>query len=87
MLSSTAGAADYQGDHLGEFAMAGVHGGRPFYKQKNTEGGPDMFLFSYCDLLDCDWVVGPTLGEDSAWLRNYRVIHCNCNLLYLSDGH
>ena len=63
VLSSTAGAAEYVGSHLGEFAMAGVYGGRPYFKQKNTEeANSDVFLYSYCDLLDCDWKVGATLG-------------------------
>jgi len=75
VLSSTAGAARYQGSSLGEFTMAGVHGGRPYYKQKDTEGNPDLFLFSSCDLLqivNCDWLVGPTLGGNIASLVNYQ---------------
>ena len=53
--------------------MAGVYGGRPYFKQKNTEeGNSDVFLYSYCDLLDCDWKVGATLGGKSAGLLNYQ---------------
>ena len=53
--------------------MAGVYGGRPYFKQKNTEeGNSDVFLYSYCDLLDCDWKVGPTLGGYMAGLKNYQ---------------
>ena len=39
VLSSTGGAADHQGDTLGEFVEAGEHGGQPYYRQRDTEGG------------------------------------------------
>ena len=39
VLSSTSGAAENVGDKLGEFVEAGEHGGRPYYRQRDTEGG------------------------------------------------
>ena len=58
MLSSIAGAAEYPGHRLGEFVEAGEHGGRPYYKQRDTEGSRDTFLFSEGGI----WMVGNTLG-------------------------
>ena len=58
VLSSTAGAAEHQGSKLGEFVKAGEHGGRPYYKQRDTEGSEDMFLFSEGGI----WIVGSNLG-------------------------
>merc|ERR1719237_397367 len=51
VLSSTAGAAEYQGSKLGEFVEAGEHGGKPFYRQRDTEGSSETFLYS-------EWLVG-----------------------------
>ena len=39
VLSSTSGAAENVGAFLGEFVEAGEHGGRPYYRQRDTEGG------------------------------------------------
>ena len=39
VLSSTAKAAERVGGSLGEFVEAGEHGGRPYYRQRDTEGG------------------------------------------------
>ena len=58
-LSSTAGAAGHQGGSLGEFEEAGEHGGRPYYRQKDTEGNKDAFLYSEGG----KWLVSNTLGE------------------------
>ena len=39
MFSSTAGAAEYRGDSLGEFVRMGdYYNNRPYYKQEDTEG-------------------------------------------------
>merc|ERR1712007_60474 len=46
VFSSTAGAAEYQGTSLGEFVRVGDYNGRPFYKQRDTEGSENTFLFS-----------------------------------------
>lgn len=66
VLSSTAGAAEYQGARLGEFVEAGEHGGRPFFTQRDTEGVSDKFLYSEGG----KWWVSDILGESSGWLRN-----------------
>ena len=44
MLSSTGGAAEYNGDSLGEYEEQGSFEGRPFFKQRDTEGKTDKFL-------------------------------------------
>ena len=72
MLSSTAGAAEYQGGSLGEFVEAGEYGGRPFYIQRDTEGVRDNFLYSEGG----EWVVSGTLGASSGlWLLNREDSH------------
>ena len=38
VLSSTAAAAESHGHKLGEFVVAGEHHGRPYYRQRDTEG-------------------------------------------------
>ena len=53
VLSSTASAAENQGDRLGEFLRVGVYEGRPFYKQRDTLGRTNTFLYSEGD----KWVV------------------------------
>ena len=68
MLSSTARAAEHQGSILGEFVEAGEHGGRPYYRQRNTEGTKDIFLYSEAG----QWWVSDTLGGSSANLENYQ---------------
>ena len=68
MLSSTAGAAEYQGDMLGEFVEAGEHGGRPYYRQRDTEGKSDHFLYSEGG----EWLVSGTLGKSVGELTNYE---------------
>ena len=68
VLSSTAGAAEYQGDMLGEFVEAGEHGGRPYYRQRDTEGKSDHFLYSEGG----EWLVSDTLGKSVGELTNYE---------------
>ena len=58
MLSSTAGAAEHRGDSLGEYVEAGEHGGRPYFKQRDTVGSADWFLYS----TGGKWHVSATLG-------------------------
>ena len=66
MLSSTAGAAEWVGSRLGEFVEAGEHGGRPFYKQRDTEGAVNFFLYSEGG----NWLVSNTLGKLGGGLGN-----------------
>ena len=66
MLSSTAGAAEEVGSFLGEFVEAGEHGGRPFYKQRDTEGAVNFFLYSEGG----NWLVSNTLGKLGGGLGN-----------------
>ena len=65
MLSSTAGAAENVGV-LGEFVEAGEHGGRPYFRQRDTEGTEDIFLYSEGG----KWWVNDILGESTGSLRN-----------------
>ena len=67
MLSSSTGAAEYMGEYMGEFVEAGEHGGRPYYRQRDTEG-KDAFLYNKGG----EWLVGPTLGGSRWTLRNYQ---------------
>ena len=67
VLSSTAGAAEHQGNKLGEFVEAGEHGGRPYYRQRDTEGNRENFLYRRGG----EWVVSDTLGKSvGAGLKN-----------------
>ena len=54
------------GGKLGEFVEAGEHGGRPFYRQRDTEGQQGRFLYSEGG----EWFVSDTLGKLAGWLRN-----------------
>ena len=44
VLSSTGGAAEYNGDTLGEYAEEGEYEERPYFKQRDTEGVNDTYL-------------------------------------------
>ena len=68
VLSSTAKAAERKGDSLGEFVEAGEHGGRPYYRQRDTEGRSENFLYSEGG----KWVVSDTLGDSYGRLRNHQ---------------
>ena len=68
VLSSTAGAAEYQGPKLGEFVEAGEHGGRPYFRQRDTLGKAGTFLYNEGG----NWLVSETLGGSMAHLRNYQ---------------
>ena len=75
MFSSVAGAAEHQGHRLGEFVEAGEYNGRPFYKQRDTEGtsslpgNEDMFLY-YSEHYSDGWWVSGTLGGSTGSLYN-----------------
>ena len=47
VFSSTGGAAEYNGDTLGEYVEEGEYEGRPYFKQRDTEGGNDIFLCTW----------------------------------------
>jgi len=66
VLSSTAGAAERVGGILGEFVEAGEYGGRPFFRQRDTEGQRGNFLYSEGG----EWWVSDILGESNGFLRN-----------------
>ena len=66
VLSSTAQAAEEVGKSLGEFVEAGEHGGRPYYRQRDTEGRSDNFLYSK----EGKWLVSSRLGDSYGRLRN-----------------
>ena len=73
VLSSTAGAAEYEGDLLGMYFELGTSRGRPFYKQRDTVGKIDYFLYynGACGKKS-GWFAGSRLGKcsDLAYLRN-----------------
>ena len=64
MLSSNASAAENQGDRLGEFLRVGVYEGREFYKQRDTLGRTNTYLYSEGD----KWVVREDLPEKKPFL-------------------
>ena len=66
VFSSTAGAAEWWGHLLGEYVEAGEHGGRPYYKQRDTEGRSENFLYSEGG----EWVVSSDLGDSYGRLKN-----------------
>merc|ERR1712013_356110 len=66
VLSSKAGAAEYVGGALGEFVRIGDHNNRPHYKQRDTEGVTDHYLY----YISGGWRVSPTLGGSLSWLKN-----------------
>ena len=68
MLSSTAGAAEWVGNRLGEFVEAGEHGGRPYYLQRNTEKRQPNYLFfeDYC------WRVSETFESRNSNVKNCK---------------
>ena len=68
VLSSTAGAAEWQGSCLGEFVESGEHGGRLRFTQRDTEGSQPHYLF----FEDSCWQVSKTLGNRNHYIRNCR---------------
>ena len=87
MLSSTAEAAEYQGSRLGEFVRVGDYNNRPFYKQRDTEGGEDVYMYYHMYIND-EWRVGPTLGGPRVGLRNRQDTYLppRANWLYAKNG-
>jgi len=82
VLSSTAGAAEYFGDRLGEFVRMGdYYNNRPYYKQRETEEQRDLYLYY---MTDDRWWVGSTLGKSQGGLYNTQdtILPPKANWLY-----
>ena len=72
VISSTAWAAEYSGNRLGEYVEEGIHNGRPYYKQREDTGKTDTFLY-YNGACEDEkrWMVGEDLGVcRTPYLRN-----------------
>ena len=67
VFSSAAGAAEYQGDLLGEFLERGNYNGRMSYVQQDNVGQKDFFLYYHKQGV---WLVGPSLGGTRNHLQN-----------------
>ena len=69
VLGSTAGAAEWMGEYLGEFVeQKGEHNGRVFYKQRETEAEEGAYIYFEENV----WWVGQGLGK-AKYLRNTQV--------------
>ena len=69
MLSSTAGAAEVWGSRLGEFVEEEEeeeHGGRPYFKQRDTVSKEPQYLY----FEDPCWQVSLVLGNGGKYIRN-----------------
>ena len=73
VLSSTAGAAEWNGGWLGEFVKAGEHDRRPYYRQWDTQGNTDIFIFYNRN--GEKWLVSDKLGDQYGALTNYKRSH------------
>ena len=47
---------------------AGDHKGRPYYRQRDTEGNTDTYIYSEGGY----WLVSDTLGESAGFLLNHK---------------
>ena len=45
---------------------AGDHKGQPHYRQRDTEGDSETYLYKE----HCKWLVSDSLGEPAGWLKN-----------------
>ena len=70
VLSSTGGAAEWQGDSLGEYVQAGEHGGRPYFIQRDT-GGSEKYFLHYISEKGY-WFVSKSLADTNAFVRNFE---------------
>ena len=66
VLSSDAGAAEYWGGKLGTYVHEGQFGGRPYFRQKDTEGKAENFIFSNGKI----WFQSFKLGATKGFLLN-----------------
>ena len=70
VLSSNGSAAEWVGSVLGEYVrMAGEYNGRPYYKQRDTEGSKDTFLYYHYNGM---WMVSLNLGEETGALTSIQ---------------
>ena len=67
VFSSVAGAAEYQGDLLGQFVERGNYNGRMSYVQQDNVGQKDFFIYYHSQGV---WLVGPSLGGTRNHLQN-----------------
>ena len=54
---------------MGEFVREGEHNNRPYYKQRDTEGSEDIYIYY---ISSARWMVSDTLGKSSGWLFNHQ---------------
>ena len=70
VFSSNGSAAEWVGSVLGEYVrMAGEYSGRPYYKQRDTEGSKDTFLYYHYNGM---WMVSLKLGEETGALTSIQ---------------
>ena len=70
VLSSNGSAAEWVGSVLGEYVrMAGEYNGRPYYKQRDTEGSKDTFLYYHYNGM---WMVSLNLGDETGALTSIQ---------------
>ena len=70
VFSSNGSAAEWVGSVLGEYVrMAGEYNGRPYYKQRDTEGSKDTFLYYHYNGM---WMVSLKLGEETGALTSIQ---------------
>ena len=81
-MSSVAGAAEYQGASLGEFEEIGDFNERPFYKQRDTEGETDVYLF----FEGGEWRVSNKLGGSGGLKNNQNTSQPMTNNWFYWDG-
>ena len=89
VFSSTAGAAEWLGSSLGEFVKIGEYNNRPYYKQRDTEGVTDHYLYYFSDgRWEDGWLVSNILGKSSASLKNRQDTDLppRANWLYGKNG-
>merc|ERR1712066_426791 len=84
MGSSTAGAAEWQGDLLGDFVEAGYYGERPYFLQRDTEGNDEIFLYYF----ENRWRVWSSLGSTtmSMYIISSMNIPVNGEWVYWGGG-
>ena len=55
---------------MGEFVRMGNYNNRPYYKQRDTEGTEDLYMYYTTTTISHWWLVSDTLGRLTAWLGN-----------------
>ena len=70
VFSSNGSAAEWAGSVLGEYVrMAGEYNGRPYYKQRDTEGSKDTFLYYHYNGM---WMVSLNFGDETGALTSIQ---------------